>query len=237
MLQLFVVFHDTIYDDCYENIPQEYLDKYFTFIAVNKSIPKTYTKGKYNVINEWDLPHYNSQFQDKGYKENSAIYHVHANKIHEKYEYIGFFQYDMKFNSNMIDEILKKMVVEPTCFCLEAFNYKFCSVDTLHEPDVMAYLEHSYFSHFKRNISRFTLYPLYNSYIIPNECYEKIMSWVLTLYGNVARYVKQRHYGHIAGVYERIMAFAVGELFLPMIKLDIKHDHFYKNSLSKEVSS
>jgi len=36
----------------------------------------------------------------------------------------------------------------------------------------------------------------------------------------------------LAGLYERIMAFAIGEEKLNMIKLDVKHDHMYKNSLS-----
>jgi len=58
MLKIFVVFHKKIFDECYENVPQELLDKYFTFVAVNKDIPKTYTKGKYNVINEWELVNY-----------------------------------------------------------------------------------------------------------------------------------------------------------------------------------
>jgi hypothetical protein len=38
------------YDECYENIPQEILDKYFTFYAVNEKIPKEYTKDKYKVV-------------------------------------------------------------------------------------------------------------------------------------------------------------------------------------------
>ena len=42
--QIFVVFHNKIYDECYENIPKELLDKYFTFFAVNNSIEKKLMK-------------------------------------------------------------------------------------------------------------------------------------------------------------------------------------------------
>jgi hypothetical protein len=38
---LFVVFHEKIFDECYDDIPREMsLDKYFTFVAVNPNIPK-----------------------------------------------------------------------------------------------------------------------------------------------------------------------------------------------------
>ena len=94
MIQIFIVFHKYIFDECYKNIPQDILDKYFTFIAVNKNIQKIYSK-KYKVINEWELPIYDSTFQERGYNENSAIYHVYANNLHKPYKSIGFFQYDM----------------------------------------------------------------------------------------------------------------------------------------------
>lgn len=67
MLQIFVVFHKYIFDECYKNIPDDLLYKYFTFIAVNKDIPKTYTQNKYKVINEWDLEIYDNSFQERGY--------------------------------------------------------------------------------------------------------------------------------------------------------------------------
>lgn len=37
-LQFYVVFHEKIFDECYKDIPQDILDKYFTFIAVNENI-------------------------------------------------------------------------------------------------------------------------------------------------------------------------------------------------------
>ena len=43
-LQLFIVFHSVLYDDYYKDIKQEDLDKYFTFVAVNKNIDKKFTK-------------------------------------------------------------------------------------------------------------------------------------------------------------------------------------------------
>jgi len=230
MLKIFVVFHEKIFDECYEEIPRDILDKYFTFIAVNKNIPKKYTEGKYNVVNEWELPVYNDHFQSNGYKENSAIYHVIANKIHKDCKYIGFFQYDMVFTMNSINTILEGINEEPKCFYLEAYNYGFCAKETWNEPYVMEYLishyEHFYNKKFSRSYKN--IYPLYNSYVIPVETYEKVMGWVSGFYSRIAAIVVQRHFGHVAGLYERIMAFSIGEENLNMVKIEVKHDHDYK---------
>lgn len=238
MFQLFVVFHKKIYDECYEAIPQDILDKYFTFVAVNPDIPKTYTKDKYKIINEWELPHYNPQFQQKGYNENSVIYHVKANGLHKQYIYVGFFQYDMVFNESIINTILTKINNQPSCFYLSVHNYEYCAKETWNEPPVMAYLTSHYEEFYGKSFSYSAddIYPLFNSYVIPVETYEKIMKWVSTLYSRIGAIVVQTHFGHIGGLFERVMAFAVGEEKLHLIHLDVKHDHTYKNNLSREDS-
>lgn len=232
---IFIVFHEKIFDECYEDIPKEILDKHFTFIAVNEDIQKNYTPNKYNVVNEWELPNYIDQFQKKGYKENSAIFHVMANKMHKNYRYVGFFQYDMKFDVSVVDTIMNRINDSiPTCLFIEAHNYKFCAEETWNEPPAMAYLisHYEFFHHKTFSYDEDDVYPLFNSYMIPVETYETIMGWVSCFYSKIASIVEQKHFGHIAGLYERIMAFAIGEKKLRMIKLDVTHDHEYKNSLS-----
>lgn len=233
-LQFYVVFHEKIFDECYKDIPQDILDKYFTFIAVNENIKKQYTEDKYKVVNEWDLPKYVSLFQKQGYKENSVIYHIMANDMHKQYKYIGFFQYDMIFTMNAMNTILREIETDSTCLYLEAHNFRFCGQQTWNEPPVMAYLIANYqqFNNKLFSYNESDAYPLYNSYVIPVKTYEKIMPWVMSLYDKMTSIVVHKHFGHIAGLYERIMAFAIGEENLHMVKLDVKHDHFYKDSLS-----
>jgi hypothetical protein len=76
MFQIYIIFHKKIFDDCYRAIPDDILQKYFTFIAVNPNIEKEYNP-KYKVTNEWELPIYDPLFQERGYNENSAIYNVY----------------------------------------------------------------------------------------------------------------------------------------------------------------
>jgi hypothetical protein len=231
--QIFIVFHKNIFDECYQNIPDDLLYKYFTFLAVNKNISKTYTQNKYKVINEWELPIYDNTFQERGYNENSAIYHVYANNLHKDYNYIGFFQYDMKFNDNIVDFLQKNITTKPSYFCFENYDYHFCSYQTWHEPITLNYIISEYEAYFKKPFNKDTKYPLYNSYVIPVEIYEKIMKWVIQLYDKFYPWCIEPPnctvFGHIGVVYERIMAYAIAqEEELECFKLNILHDHHYK---------
>jgi hypothetical protein len=231
-IQIFIVFHKNIFDDCYKNIPEDILFKYFTFYAVNENIEKYYTQNKYKIINEWELPIYNSTFQERGYNENSALYHVYANNLHKDYRYIGFFQYDMVFNDNIIEFLQKNITEEPTNFCVSIHNFDFCTRKTCNEPNTFNYIIKDYENFYNKSFSKNYQYPLLNSYVIPNECYEKIMKWVIQLYDKIYPWCIEKpnrtHFGHIGGIYERIMAFAIGEENLKNIQVNVSHEYNYK---------
>jgi len=233
MIQIFIVFHKTIFDECYKNIPQEVLEKYFTFIAVNENIPKSYDSNKYKVINEWELPVFDSSFQERGYNENSAIYHVYANNLHKPYDYIGFFQYDMDFNDNIIEFLQRNITEKPVCFSFQRFDFNFCANTTWGELNTLAVVIYDYEQYNKKKFLKHGEYPICNSFIIPTKNYENIMGWVSQLYGKLYPWCIQppnaSHFGHIGGIYERVMAFAIGEEHLPYIQLNVSHEHKYKN--------
>jgi len=231
-IQIFVVFHKYIFDDCYRNIPHDILQKYFTFYAVNEHIPKHYTSDKYKIVNEWELPIYDKTFQERGYNENSALYHVYANNLHKNYKYVGFFQYDMEFNDNIIEFLQKHITDVPIRFCLECYNFDFCATITWNEPKTREYVIQDYETFYKTKFSKTRQYPLLNTYVISKETYEKIMQWVVQLYDKIYPWCVEppniEGFGHIGGIYERIMAFAIGEEDLQNIFINVKHDHRYK---------
>jgi hypothetical protein len=234
MFQLFIVFHKKIFDECYQNIPSEVLQKYFTFIAVNQNIPKEYTKNKYKVINEWELPIYDKSFQARGYNENSAIYHIYVNNLHKAYKYVGFFQYDMTINDNIIDFLYKTLEGDDKTkyFSLEPHNFTFCAYNTWNEWNTLNYILKDYESFFNVTFDKTKKYPLYNTYIISINTYEKVMKWVMQLYNKLyprcMQYPNRSHFGHIGSIYERIMAFAVGNEDAEQVTLNVKHDDTYK---------
>lgn len=233
MLQIFIVFHKYIFDECYENIPQDILDKYFTFVAVNPQIIKEYTLNKYKVINEWELPVYDKFFQEKGYNENSAIYHIYINNLHKNYKNIGFFQYDMKFNNlnniNQIDKIIENMN-NNTYYCISQDTFDECCYGKWIDDKVIFRSIDDYEKYFKIKFSKNEKYPLFNSYIISKIAYIKIMKWIIQTYDTVysSSGLFRDNAGHMGGLYERLMAFAIGQEKLTPILMDISHDTDYK---------
>jgi len=228
-IQIFIVFHKNIFDELYKNIPNDILYKYFTFYAVNEKIEKNYTKNKYKIINEWELPIYDKTFQERGYNENSALYHIYTNNLHKNYKYIGFFQYDMIFTN--IIEIIKNNQI-PTIFGVLFLNFDQCKFAMQDESITTNYIINDYEKMFNKSFTKNYNYPLLNSYVIPIETYEKIMKWVIQLYDKLYPWCiespNKSHFGHIGGIYERIMAYALGEENLQTKILNVSHDHKYK---------
>jgi hypothetical protein len=233
MIQIFVVFHKMIYDECYKYIPEEFLTKYFTFIAVNKTIPKQYNPYRYKVIKEWELPIYDETFQQRGYNENSAIYHVFANNLHKPYTNIGFFQYDMMFDVSFRKILQSVETSPPTVYYHKRFTFDFCSFKTWNEPKTLEFVLQDYESFFKKPIDKSREFPLYNSFIIPTPLFEHIMPWVISLYSKLYPWCMEApnktHFGHVGGIYERIMAYAIGNEEYPQILLQVNHNHKIKS--------
>jgi hypothetical protein len=237
MLQLFIVFHKKIFDECYKNIPADILYSYFTFISVNEKIPKEYTAKKYKIINEWEMPIYDPTFQERGYNENSAIYHVYANNLHAPYKYVGFFQYDMEFQDNIVEFIQNNIQDTLYYFSLDLYNFEFC-YQTWGEEKTCTILLNDYQQFFSKPFAFERGFPLCNTYVLPTDTFIKIMKWVSQLYAKLYPWCLEPpfcfrplpHTGHIGGIYERVMAFAVGQEDLKAIRLNVNHDHKYKKA-------
>jgi hypothetical protein len=236
-MQLFIVFHKYIFDECYSSIPQDILDKYFTFIAVNKTITKYYTPNKYKVINEWELPIYDNSFQERGYNENSAIYHVFINNLHKTNEYVGFFQYDMIFENSFVNQLINIVndnLSKKTCFCIMPRDYKFCTYVTWQEPKTADFIINDYESFYKQKFNKIKEGPLLNSFIISSENYNNIMQWVTQLYNKLYPWCIQEpnwtYKGHIGNIYERIMAYAISQFSDKIELLKITHNNGLKSN-------
>lgn len=59
------------------------------------------------------------------------------------------------------------------------------------------------------------------------------MKWVTQLYNKIYPWCVEKpnanHFGHIGGIYERIMSYCIGEENLQNIILNVLHDHKYKD--------
>jgi hypothetical protein len=116
-------------------------------------------------------------------------------------------------------------------------TFDFCNRITWWNPEMIAPVIKDYERFFNTNFNYTKLYPLYNTYILPVEIYEKVMSWIVQLYDKIYHETMRHDHmrsipGRIAIYYERIMAFAIGQENIRSIQItSVEHDHFYKNAL------
>jgi hypothetical protein len=229
-LQIFVVFHNKLFDGCYEQIPADILKEYFTFIAVNERYKKEYTPNKYKIINEWELPIYNPYMQQQGYNENSAIYHIYANNLHKEYDQIGFLQYDMILNGDIITKILQSPIEHHLLF---RDSFEDCTKVYKNDKDyeTIEFIVKDYEKFFNTMFEKKeSACCNYNSYIIPIRIFEKIMPWIIQLYDKMyPRFcgppysVRCHRFGHIGEIFERAMAMSIYQEDLPNELLSVQH--------------
>ncbi len=228
-LQIFCIFHKQIFDECYEHLTDEEL-QYFTFVAVNKSIPKEYsTKRNYKFIKEWELPIYNKEYQAIGLNENSVIFHVYQNNLHRNYNRIGFCQYDMIWPKGEVTRILNNSTYN---FGLFPVSFNDAIYNTWNEPNTYNIIENEYSKYFNNIINKDKPVLLLNTYIIDSNNYNYIMDFAIQLhkiiYPSCIRPPNATHFGHYGGIYERIMGILIGQTITNCILLNINHDHNIK---------
>ncbi len=138
----------------------------------------------------------------------------------------------MKFRDNVVSFLQKHMSSDKITFGLPRYNFRFCSYETWNEPQTLEYIIRDYQQFYQKAFSGNKEYPLFNTYIIPCGTYEKVMAWVTQLYEKLYPWAIEPpnagHFGHIGGIYERIMAYAVGEEDLPYVELNVEHDTNFK---------
>src|SRR6516165_553463 len=115
---LYTIFHNKLRDDMYKECPE--ILKHMIFFGVNQKYEKIYSKDKgYNILNEWELPHFRPEMQKDGYCQTSALYHIYKNKLYLDYDYLGFFQYDMQFTGASLKCFEDNMKNEDKIFYLQ----------------------------------------------------------------------------------------------------------------------
>ena len=178
-LQFFVCFHELILHENYK-ISDSDKEKYLTYYGVKDQITDEKT------IYEYDLAIYDSNLQKNIYNEGSCIYHVYKNNLYDKYDYIGFCQYDMIFKEDIFKNIEERIVKNSnTIFYLDFFNWAFLGGQTVIVKDyynVPAALN-NYNIFFNKNYTIDQLLSnkmiICNTFLIPKKMYEKMMSWLL----------------------------------------------------------
>jgi len=234
-IQFFICFHKKIFPKLYSSINETEF-KYITYYGVKERI-----RRKNNVLYEDELPIYNPNLQKQKYNEGSCLYHVYKNNLYDKYDYIGFCQYDMIFHKNTFENIEQTISSQPnTIFYLNFFEWAFLGGQTAiiqDFPDFVGGLK-SYNSFFNTNYTEDDLLRnkmnICNTFLIPKKMYEKMMSWLISYFKDDINTVNETGDGYdfnpghmIEALTGMFLSLEINEGAL-YEKLDISHDHEYK---------
>ena len=244
-LKIYIVFHKDYDTNIYNIIPKN--NKYLTFYGV-----KTKKDSQYNQIYEFEMPINTNFFQNNKYNEASALYHLFINKTYQNNDWIGLFQYDMRFNRGFFIDIEKNINNKKSIFYLRYFlNKKFFFREGLRGlihsyPGFPAAL--IYFNQYhKTNFSIYDLdtMPLCNTFIIHRDLFERMMNWMLPYFKKTYKFGELISYlengskininpGHLIEAYTGLFLGLHIKMGYNPIKLKSNHDHIIKHNVIKQ---
>jgi len=184
-------------------------DSSIFYFGVNEIYQKD--KERDNIILECELEKYNPFLQKRGYMETSAYLHVYWNNLHKDKEMIGFYQYDMKVNTNL-KELQKDAIyiLNSGRKIVKNGQWNHFMFPALRD---LNFLINSYNKHFdkKYTVSFLEDAPLslWQTNIYPIKVYEKLCKWLEVLIEEIYPWSIQppyeTHFGSIGGYTERAL--------------------------------
>ena len=245
-LNLYIVFHEDFDMKNYNilNTNKQYL--IFYGVKKRKTCPQ-------KILYENELPIYSNFYQLHKYNESSALFHLYINKIYLEQQWIGLFQYDMRFNKGMFKDIEIGVNNPKTIFYINFFkNERLFFKEGLRGiiktfPGFTAALPY-FNSYFKTtySIKDLNTMPLVNAFIIPSSLFEQMMKWMLPYFSNI--YIRENltsysldhkkvyiNPGHLIEAYTGLFLGLHIKMGYKAIKLKCEHDHNIKRKLNKPI--
>jgi hypothetical protein len=208
-MHLFSVWHHRLFDELLSDLSEEDRQAIVCF-GVNEVYPKEYNPNfNYNIMYEYNLPFYESNWQKHGYCQTSCMYHIYNNREHLKAQkpdcyssptgYIGFMQYDMKVDKDAFAYWKGRIAAATAASTSPATRLIFHEItiptitgfrrDRALETHALAH----YNDFFGTNVTareivahpKCRLMPVVHTFIIPIDMFEKMMSW-MTVYMKLA---------------------------------------------------
>lgn len=125
--KIFVTFFQNLYDNHY-TADRTYDPERFTFVKVNDKYPLEMRESRleYDIFVEHDFPEFRPDLQEKGYCENSVLYHIYKKGIHKAYDYMGFIEYDHVLSEEFTRTIQRKLdnAGQETIFTFQKFTFR-----------------------------------------------------------------------------------------------------------------
>ena len=180
----YIIFHKTIYEECYKDLSTHHFDK-LSFFGVNSKIKKMVPSSYMDkIIIERNLPYYNPLWQHAGFCEDSVFLHVYKNPelLLDKYDYVGFFQYDMILENSLFETVDTMLKTYNGSSNLFFYYYKENSYRHLNQVIYLGGWEMIVNLYNKTFTTTHTIQelitndiPLYHCYILPKDVFNKMM--------------------------------------------------------------
>jgi hypothetical protein len=234
--QLAVIGHEKFYKETIEDIPIEDVKKYFKFVCVNEKLPK-YIPDEYPkecVVNEWEIEHYEPFYQENKFYQNSFFFNL-MNMIDTlNLKQVGFFQYDMVFTNDIVQEIKTKCEDEKAA--IGFYPYPIEHLFEILQPGVWQFVIQKYSNFFQISVDTEKLdkmpLALFHTFVIPVENYKRVMCFVKDVLKNIVTFLGNDT-RHMAGTLERVIALALN---LEIITENMKEFEWIENLKHDDVN-
>ena len=224
-LKIFNIWHEKIFDELLNNVPWDDRDDIIMY-GVNENIPKI----SLGDLLEYELKIYNPKLQALGFCQTSCLYHVYKNKLYEGLDYIGFCQYDMKFEKDTISDIkntdAETIFHDLTLSCTKALEDHSTDWDSVFD---------SYSSFFNEKIKKEDIIdihlPLLHTFVIPVKMFVRMMDWMSHYIENEliypTRMSRAEFYERIHGIFLAIECYKNPNIKLKPLKLNHIWPHYH----------
>jgi len=208
-LAFYIVFHKVLYPENTSAFLKNEEVKTFVWVGVNESIPKIIPlkMKNYPIIYEHQMRFYNPGFQMNHFYQNSVFFHLYRNPSYLTSKFVGFGQYDMKFDRSSIptsltDDHVYGYFPYAITEVWNLFPFQFWETNFLN-----TYNQYYGTSHTFEVLIKYPIF-LYHTLIIPTSFFIHILPFVehntnvlLTALNNETR--------HLAGSLERVFGLCI----------------------------
>ena len=208
-LTFYIVFHKDLFPSNTATFTTREIKELFTWVGVNKNISKIipFQMAGYPLIYEYRMRFYNPSFQLNNFYQNSVFFHLYRNPEYLQSKFVGFGQYDMKFDRSAIparlvdDHVYGYFPYENEAIwnLLPIVYWQSCFLDP--------YNKQYGTSHTFDDLSQYPFF-LYHTFILPTSFFMQIMPFV-ERNTNTLLAGLQNNTRHIAGTLERVFALCI----------------------------
>jgi len=231
--KIFVTFFQSLCESHY-SVDATFDGRHFTFVKVNDRFPLSPPAADFpcDIVLERDFASFDPSWQEKGYCENSVLYHVYRDGLHKKYDYVGFLEYDHVLTPGFTAAVQQKLNGAPggTILSFQAFSFR-----QLFEQAIMMnprrrekvtgkpqsrwnclnviledYNRHFGTSHGIGRLAARDCFPICHAFLAPSAVFERVMGFHASIMesGKVEGY-HRHNWRSPAGLMERYLAVAL----------------------------